>query len=215
MKTFNCRIAGMLTTSLLLTGVSALSPASVRAMNEKCSFGGYTIMNPSVPTCDGFIFDKQLDKTLKLSKLPSVGSGTIQFTQQTPGLVWVVEVDFEQDLMAVATGGTFEYELEIDESNNSYFDHVGLAIIGPPIGNPMFTATKSVSKVGTNVLNPPTALSVTEAQRSDFDDFDELDDVDEDDEFIRLTTGFRDSDRKYVSHIDSYKDINLLQAKNF
>ena len=147
-------------------------------MNEKCAFGGYT--RPGLLSCEGFIFDKQLDKTLKLipDKLPSVGAGTIQFVQQTPGLVWVVEVDFEPDLepalMAVSPLGTFEYELEIAADNNSYFDQVGLAIIGPPIGDPMFTAKKLVTEVGSDVPNPPTALNVNETQRSQFDDFDGL-----------------------------------------
>jgi len=142
-------------------------------MNEKCAFGGYT--RPGLLSCEGFIFDKQLDKTLKLipDKLPSVGAGTIQFVQQTPGLVWVVEVDFEPDLMAVSPLGTFEYELEIDADNNSYFDQVGLAIIGPPIGDPMFTATKRVTEVGSDVPNPP-MLTVKENDRDNFDDFDGL-----------------------------------------
>jgi len=166
MKMLRHRNAGLLTTSLLLAGVSALSPASVRAVGaDTCSFG----TNTTFPSCTGFTFDKQVDKTLKLTTLPSVGKGTIQFSEQTSG-VWVVDVDFIQELMATASG-TFEYEIEIDATNSSYFNQVGLAIIGPPIGDPMFNATKSVNGVlPPSGLNPP-KLSVDETDRSNFDSF--------------------------------------------
>jgi hypothetical protein len=127
----------------------------------------------SFANCSTFTFDKQLDKTLKLLSLPSTGAGTIQFTQQTPG-IWVVDVDFIQDLMANASG-SFEYEIEIDPApgNRDYFFEVGLAIIGPPIGDPMFTATKAVTGVFPPTgPNPPTALFVNETNRSLFDSFD-------------------------------------------
>jgi hypothetical protein len=164
MKTLRHRGAGLLTTSLLLAGVSALSPASVRAVgNDTCSFGG----NMDFTNCSGFAFTKQGDKQLTLFSSPTVGSGTVQFSEQTPG-VWVVDVDFIQELMAVSTGGTFEYEIEIVGAPNTYFDQVGLALIGPPIGDPMFNATKTVS--GPTGVNPP-MLSVDEINRSSFDSF--------------------------------------------
>ena len=148
MKILNSRTAGLLTTSLLLAGVSALSPASVRAVGaDTCAFGGYL----GAPSCEGFIFDKQFDKTLKLIQLPSVGQGTIQFVEQTTG-IWVVDVDFEQDLMANASG-TFKYELEIDPTFGMSFDEVGLAIIGPPIAKPMFTASKAIVGMIPSILN--------------------------------------------------------------
>jgi len=164
MKTLRHRSAGLLTTSLLLAGVSALSPASVRASGaDTCSFG----TNNAFAKCTGFSFDKQGDKQLKLLSSPTVGSGTVQFSEQTAG-VFVVDVDFIQELMAVSTGGTFEYEIEIVAAPTKYFNQVGLALIGPPIGDPMFEATKTVfTPTG---INPP-MLSVDETDRSDFDSF--------------------------------------------
>jgi hypothetical protein len=141
MESLSYRSAGLLTTSLLLVGVGALSPASVHALGaDSCSFGG----NMEFPHCSSFTFDKQVDKTLKMVKSPTAGSGTVQFTQQSPG-VWVVDVDFIQDLMAYAKG-TFEYEIEIDPAplNNFYFKEAGIAIIGPPVNNPTFSVTKTV-----------------------------------------------------------------------
>ena len=157
MKTLRHRSAGLLTTSLLVAGVSALSPASVRAVGaDTCGFGGY--VSATAPSCQGFTFDKQLDKTLKLKPHPltgllgpTTGAGTVQFVQQTQGIngIWVVDVDFIQDLMAVASG-TFEYEIHIDPTFGMSFDEVGLAIIGPPIGMPMFKASKAI-----DVMTPP------------------------------------------------------------
>jgi hypothetical protein len=164
MKTLNSRTAGLLTTSLLVAGVSALSPASVRAIGaDTCGFGGYE--TTTVPSCQGFTFDQQFDKTLKLKAHPltglfgpTTGSGTIQFIEQTSG-IWVVDVDFEQDLMANASG-TFEYQLDIDPTFGMSFDEVGLAIIGPPIGMPMFKASKAI------VSMTPSKLNVTENSKS-------------------------------------------------
>ena len=137
MKTLRHRSASLLTTSLLLAGVSALAPTSVRAATT-CSFGGLS------PTCHlDFIFDKQEDKTLKLTKLPTIGMGTLQFVQQTPG-VWVVDVDFIPDLSAPSGLGMLEYDLTIDPLplNSQYFLEGGLAIIGPPVGDPEFKVKK-------------------------------------------------------------------------
>ena len=142
MNTLSYRNAGLLTTSLLLAGVGALSPASVHALGaDTCSFGG----NVEFPLCSSFTFDKQVDKTLKVIKAPTAGSGTVQFTEQTKN-VWVVDVDFIQDLMAFAEG-SFEYEIEIDPApaNNFYFKEAGLAIIGPPVNSPVFSATKTAT----------------------------------------------------------------------
>jgi hypothetical protein len=134
MKSLNSRTAGLLTTSLLLAGVSALAPTSVRAAST-CSFGG----NMAHPACFlGFIFDKQGDKTMKLTKLPNIGMGTIQFVEQTPG-IYVVDTDFIPDLSAPSGTGEFEYNLTIDGPPNRYtFLEGGLAIIGPPVGGPTF-----------------------------------------------------------------------------
>ena len=59
MKTLKSRTAGLLTTSLLVAGVSTLSPASVRAVGvDTCTFGGY--VSAGTPTCfKGFTFDQQ------------------------------------------------------------------------------------------------------------------------------------------------------------
>jgi hypothetical protein len=135
MKTLRHRSAGLLTTSLLLAGVSALAPTSVRAATT-CSFGGLS------PTCHlDFIFDEQVDKTLKLTKLPTVGMGTIQFTQQAG--IWVVDVDFIPDLEAPPSlTGILEYDLTIAPLSNNTFLEVGLAIIGPPVGDPKFKVKK-------------------------------------------------------------------------
>ncbi|MEY4807808.1 MAG: hypothetical protein RLZZ206_2197 [Cyanobacteriota bacterium] len=142
MKTFRHRSAGLLTTSLLLAGVTTLAPASVRAGNT-CSFGG----NPDAPACHlDFIFDKQGDKTLKLTKLPNIGKGTIQFVQQTPGEVWVVDADFIPDLMSPTGWGEFEYDLTIDPLPNLFtYLEGGLAIIGPPVGNPQFKVKQTTT----------------------------------------------------------------------
>jgi hypothetical protein len=141
-----------LTTSLLLAGVSALSPASVRAVGvDTCTFGGY--VSAGIPTCfKGFTFDQQYDKTLKLTQLPTVGSGTIQFVEQTPQTVWVVDVDFIQDLMA-SKSGIFGFDLDIDPTYGMSFDEVGLAIIGPPVSMPMFTASKTIAGMTPLTLN--------------------------------------------------------------
>jgi hypothetical protein len=136
MKTLRHRSAGLLTTSLLLAGVSALAPTSVRAATT-CSFGGLS------PTCHlDFIFDKQGDKTLKLTKLPTVGMGTIQFKQQAG--IWVVDVDFIPDLeVPPSVSGMLEYDLTIAPLPNLFtFLEAGLAIIGPPVGDPQFKVKK-------------------------------------------------------------------------
>jgi hypothetical protein len=141
MKALTHSSAGLLTTSLLLAGVNVLSPVSVKALGaDTCSFGA----NTEFPACSSFTFDKQFDKTLKLVKLPTVGDGTIQFVQQTPG-IWVVDVDFIEDLMAPAVAGMLEYDLTIDPApgNNNYFFEAGLAIIGPPVGSPEFQVKKT------------------------------------------------------------------------
>jgi hypothetical protein len=135
MKKLRHRSAGLLTTSLLLAGVSALAPASVRAAST-CSFGGLS------PTCSlDFVFDEVGDKTLKLTKLPTVGMGTIQFGQQAG--IWVVDVDFIPDLEAPPSVlGTLEYDLTIAPQSNFTFLEAGLAIIGPPVGAPTFKVKK-------------------------------------------------------------------------
>ena len=135
MKTLLHRSAGLLTTSLLLAGVSALSPASLRAATT-CSFGGLS------PTCHlDFIFDKQGDKTFKLTKLPTIGMGTVQFKQQAG--IWVVDVDFIPDLEAPTGLGILEYDLTIDPLPNTFtYLEGGLAIIGPPVGDPEFKVKK-------------------------------------------------------------------------
>ena len=161
MKSLSNRSVGLLTTSLLLAGVSALSPASVRAAGSTCSFGG----NTSFAACsDTFAFDKVGDKTLKLVDLPTVGKGTIQFAQQSPG-IYVVDVDFVEDLMAPAGPGFLTYDLTIDPQplNKNYFLEAGLAIIGPPVGFPQFKVIKTATGVpgmimGDEIDNNATAL---------------------------------------------------------
>ena len=135
MKKLRHRSAGLLTTSLLLAGVSALAPASVRAAST-CSFGGLS------PTCSlDFVFDQVGDKTLKLTKLPTVGMGTIQFESQAG--IWVVDVDFIPDLEAPpSVTGIVEYDLTIAPPSNCTFLEAGLAIIGPPVGTPTFKVKK-------------------------------------------------------------------------
>jgi hypothetical protein len=135
MKSLRYRSAGLLTTSLLLAGVSALAPTSVRA-GTTCSFGG----NPDAPACHlGFVFDKQGDKTFKLVELPTTGNGTIQFVEQVPG-TWVVDVDFIPDLVKPFVGW-LEFDLIVDPFPNLFeLKDYELAISGPTIGiiPPMF-----------------------------------------------------------------------------
>jgi hypothetical protein len=136
MKTLRHRSASLLTTSLLLAGVSALAPTSVRA-GDTCSYGG----NTDAPACSlDFIFDKQGDKTFKLVQLPTTGKGTVQFVEQVPG-TWVVDVDFIPDLVRPLMGW-LEFDLTIDPAPNNLFtfQDYGLVITGPPVGQipPMF-----------------------------------------------------------------------------
>ena len=134
MKSLNSRTAGLLTTSLLLAGVSALAPASVRAATS-CTFGV-----PSATCSPDFVFEKLVDKTLKLTKLPTIGMGTIQFALQAG--IWVVDVDFIPDLEAPSGVGMLEYDLAIDPLSNNTFLKGGLAIIGPPLGDREFKVKK-------------------------------------------------------------------------
>jgi hypothetical protein len=136
MKTLLHRSAGLLTTSLLLAGVSALAPTSVRA-GTTCSFGA----NLDAPACHlDFIFDKQGDKTFKLVQLPTAGMGTVQFVEQVLG-TWVVDVDFIPDLVK-PFAGWLEFDLTIDPAPNNLFtfQDYGLLVAGPPVGiiPPMF-----------------------------------------------------------------------------
>jgi hypothetical protein len=160
MKSLRYRSAGLLTTSLLLAGVSALAPTSVRA-GTTCSFGG----NAAHPVCTlDFLFDKQDDKTVKLTKLPTVGMGTIQFVEQTTG-IYVVDADFIPDLEAPSGWGEFEYDLTIDPLPNLFtFFEGGLAIIGPPVGSPTF-----------KVKQTTTGLPMLMADEMDADVFDVFD----------------------------------------
>jgi hypothetical protein len=67
--------------------------------------------------------------------------GTIQFTQQAG--IWVVDVDFIPDLEAPPSlTGILEYDLTIAPLSNNTFLEVGLAIIGPPVGDPKFKVKK-------------------------------------------------------------------------
>ena len=134
MKSLNSRTAGLLTTSLLLAGVSALAPASVRAASS-CSFGV-----PTATCFDGFAFDRLDDKTMKLTKVPTIGMGTIQFALQAG--IWVVDVDFIPDLEAPSGTGMLEYDVIIDPTRPYTFREGGLAIIGPPLGDREFKVKK-------------------------------------------------------------------------
>ena len=91
------------------------------------------------------MFDKQDDKTLTLTKLPTIGKGTIQFVEQTPG-IYVVDTDFIPDLSAPSGWGEFEYDLTIDGPPNLFtFFEGGLAIIGPPVGSPTFKVKQTTT----------------------------------------------------------------------
>jgi len=168
MKMLRARRAVLLSTSLLLAGSGALLPASVRAATT-CSFGG----DSSNPACTlDFVFSKAGDKTLKLSKLPTLGQGTVQFNEATPG-IYVVDVDFIPDFMGPVSPGSpgiFEYDLTIDPApaNNSYFLDAGLAIVGPPLGDPLFAVTKIVTDT------PVLQLDVNQTKRTDTGSFNDL-----------------------------------------
>jgi hypothetical protein len=155
MKTLRNRSAGLLTTSLLLAGVSALAPTSVRAGNI-CSFGG----NLDAPACSlDFIFDKQGDKTFKFVQVPTTGMGTVQFVEQVPG-TWVVDVDYIPDLVRPLMGW-LEFDLTIDPAPNNLFTFLdyGLVIAGPPVGQipPMFkvkTTSTDLPMIMADELHP-------------------------------------------------------------
>jgi len=155
MKTLRNRSAGLLTTSLLLAGVSALAPTSVRAGNI-CSFGG----NLDAPACSlDFIFDKQGDKTFKFVQVPTTGMGTVQFVEQVPG-TWVVDVDYIPDLVRPLMGW-LEFDLTIDSAPNNLFTFLdyGLVITGPPVGQipPMFkvkTTSTDLPMIMADELHP-------------------------------------------------------------
>jgi hypothetical protein len=135
MKSLRYRSAGLLTTSLLLAGVSALAPTSVRA-GTTCSFGG----NPDAPAChSGFVFDAQGDKKMKLVQIPTTGMGTVQFVLQGND-TYVVDVDFIPDLLK-PLAGWLEFDLTVDPFPNLFeLKEYELAIAGPTIGTipPMF-----------------------------------------------------------------------------
>ena len=155
MKTLRNRSAGLLTTSLLLAGVSALAPTSVRAGNI-CSFGG----NLDAPACSlDFIFDKQGDKTFKFVQVPTTGRGTVQFVEQVPG-TWVVDVDYIPDLVRPLMGW-LEFDLTIDPAPSNLFTFLdyGLVITGPPVGQvpPMFkvkTTSTDLPMIMADELHP-------------------------------------------------------------
>ena len=134
MKTLRHRSAGLLTTSLLVAGVTTLAPASVRAAST-CTFGV-----PTATCSTGFVFDKLVDKTLMLTKLPTIGMGTIQFALQAG--IWVVDVDFIPDLEAPSGTGMLEYDVIIDPTRPYTFREGGLAIIGPPLGDREYKVKK-------------------------------------------------------------------------
>jgi hypothetical protein len=70
-----------------------------------------------------------------------------------------VDVDFIQDLMA-SKSGIFGFDLDIDPSFGMSFDEVGLAMIGPPVVKPMFTASKTIAG------RTPLTLNVNEMLKS-------------------------------------------------
>ena len=77
---------------------------------------------------------------MTLTKLPTIGMGTIQFALQAG--IWVVDVDFIPDLEAPSGTGMLEYDLTIDPAFNNVFREGGLAIIGPPLGDREFKVKK-------------------------------------------------------------------------
>ena len=78
---------------------------------------------------------------MKLTKVPTIGMGTIQFALQAD--IWVVDVDFIPDLETTPGEGMLEYDLTIDPLPNLFtFLEGGLAIIGPPLGSPTFKVKK-------------------------------------------------------------------------
>ncbi len=82
---------------------------------------------------------------MKLTKLPTIGSGTLQFVEQTTG-IYVVDADFIPDLEAPSGWGEFEYDLTIDGPPNVFtFFEGGLAIIGPPVGSPQFKVKQTTT----------------------------------------------------------------------
>jgi len=167
MKALSYRGAGLVTASLLLTGVSTLAPASVRAVgNDQCSFGG----NLLAPTCTNFVFDEQGDKTLSFLQLPTAGSGTITFNQPNPPIaVWVVNVDFINDLIPGTLGlpGMFEYDLTINSANDFYFEEGAIDIIGPSAGSQDFTG----SMTATNFPSSPLLVNNVTRSRKDLFDY--------------------------------------------
>lgn len=49
--------------------------------------------------------------------------------------------------------GIFGFDLDIDPSFGMSFDEVGLAMIGPPVSMPMFTASKTIAGMTPLTLN--------------------------------------------------------------
>ena len=165
MKALSYRGTGLVTASLLLTGVSTLAPASVRAVgNDQCSFGG----NLLAPTCTNFVFDEQGDKTLSFLQLPTAGSGTITFNQPNPPVpVWVVNVEFINDIIPSTSGlpGVFEYDLTIDPTNSFYFEEGAIDIIGPSAGLQAFTGSMTATDLP---LSPLLVNNVTRSKKDLF-----------------------------------------------
>lgn len=158
--------ANLLACAVLLGGSTFLASAPAHAF-DTCSFDNTSITNPVLPSpsCfNGFAFDPVLGATVKITKTPTVGRGTVQFFDQAG--IWVVDLDFIPDLEAVTAVGEFSYDMTIATSGTA-FDEVGLAIIGPPIGGPSFSAIKDAANSGSSVVN----LKVDQTKRDDFNSF--------------------------------------------
>lgn len=165
-KNFVMTKANLIAYAVLLGGSTFLVSAPAHAANT-CSFDNTSITTPvlPLPSCvNGFTFDPVLGATVKITKTPTVGRGTVQFFDQAG--IWVVDLDFIPDLEAISGEGKFSYDMTIATAGTA-FDEVGLAIIGPPIGSPSFVAIKDAANSGSSVIN----LSVDQDKLKDFDAF--------------------------------------------
>lgn len=154
------RLARSLAAALALAGSTAWLAPTVQAASSSCSFGGSS-STCSLATPFEKIVTADFELGLELTRLPTLGAGTIQFLEQEG--VFVVDVDFIPFLGSGTGTGMLDYKLSINPLSKTawYFDEAGLAIIGPPVRRlssialnaPQFQSTTAIFNNNLSVLS--------------------------------------------------------------
>ena len=123
-------IPKLLMAAAMVGGAGSLLATGSAQAASVCSFGGYAgtacIANTTVLIVG--------DKKVSLKGLPSVGAGTIDFTQL--GLVYAVDVKFLDNVLpspfaSAANPATFSYDIEVLAPSTNYFEGVQLTVNSP------------------------------------------------------------------------------------